>query len=177
METLFASIPSLLRIVAHLFRLILFLGDELPPHLHPVPYPLGLPLQSLELRKHRSVPGEGRMVSVRRTLPEVFHYAFPFLTHPERLLLILQIIAYYCYQFYFLQLQPSVPQLLTTKRAEASHSRLPAPLRRACWTTYPELRFSRCFCGVRTNRYNPTKTTITRPRPSRTLYTPDLPIQ
>jgi hypothetical protein len=43
MEKLFAFIPSVSRIVAHLFRLILLLlGDELPSSLHPVLYLLGL---------------------------------------------------------------------------------------------------------------------------------------
>jgi hypothetical protein len=67
MEKLFAFIPSVSRIVAHLFRLILLLGDELPSSLHPVLYLLGLLLQRFEPGKHLSVSSEVRMFNVPGT--------------------------------------------------------------------------------------------------------------
>jgi hypothetical protein len=57
------------------------LGDELPLRLYPVPYLLGLPLQRLELGKHLSISGTGRLVGARGTALEVVGYVTPFSAH------------------------------------------------------------------------------------------------
>jgi len=54
------------------------LGDELPLRLYPVPYLLGLPLQRLELGKHLSISGKGRLVGARGTALEVIRCVTPF---------------------------------------------------------------------------------------------------